>query len=982
MDTSKQLLEQYPDAIAIVGMAGRFSGAADIAAFWDLLRTGSEARREYRRDELIANGADPAVVDDPAYVRAGMPLDGPECFDAGFFGVSDKQAHWMDPQIRVFLEVCWHAMEDAGYDVSRLGTRRVGVFAGSNPGAYLWRHLIDRMQGHNLAQWLEILTYNDKDYLTTWVSYKLGLRGPSMNIQTACSTSLVAVATACQNLLGYQCDMALAGAAALSLPDGQGYLHQPDTILSPDGHCRPFDADGAGTIMGNGVAAVVLKRLEDAIADNDRIDALILGAAVNNDAQRKMDFMAPGVEGQVEVIRLAHRLADVTPDSIDYVETHGTGTRLGDPIEWRALRLAFGEGRERERRCAVGAVKSNLGHLNTAAGVAGLIKTVLALRHEMLPATLHYRRPNPQLELENSPFFVNDVLRPWPRGPRVRRAGVSAFGFGGTNAHLVIQEGPDPGPQTAPAGGAGLFVLSARDAAGLERYRAAVGDWLGKAGRSAQLADLCFTAARGRKVFSHRLAVVARNVEELAAGLSGASGGRATVEGGKTAWIFSGQGGQYDGMARTLYLHESAFREAFDACVAALPAGAELPLAEWLSGRLPMGGALQSAATLQPLLFAVQYGLAASWRRAGSRPDVLLGHSLGEYVAACLAGVMTLPVAMAMVCARGRLLDSLPAGGGMLAARLSREAAQAWLDRGFGLDIAADNGPEQVVLSGGLSEIARLADALTAAGVQSVRLPVTHAFHSALLDPVLDRFEAELSGFAFRAPTLPLLSNLDGTVMREAPDARYWREHLRRCVAFRAMTGRLAEMGVTRALEIGPRPLLSGLVGPVLPQGCLAALTEGPDAHVAWLGQVGLAFTEGYLADVCGVCDTGRRTGFPGYPFARTRFGLTMAVAAGQGGTPPAEDVADSPQDSGDPLFDLVAGYWRDALGQARLSRSSDFFMLGGNSLAAIQIRAAILRDLDIDLPMADMMKMRTLGDVIDAIAAVLEAESESEVTS
>jgi acyl transferase domain-containing protein/acyl carrier protein len=980
MKSNTNLLELHPDAIAIVGMCGRFAGAADLAAFWEHLSAGRVARETYERDELIARGVAPGLVDDPAYVPAGMPMHGVAAFDSEFFGLSAKQADWMDPQIRLFLEVCWHAMEDAGYDVGRLGQQRVGVFAGSNPSVYLWQHHLERLRDHNLAQWLEVLTGNDKDYLSTWVAHKLGLRGPAINVQTACSTSLVAVATACQYLLGYQCDMALAGASALTLPHGQGYLYQANTILSPDGHCRPFDADAGGTIMGNGVAAVVLKRLEDALRDGDRIDALVLGAAVNNDAQRKMDFMAPGVEGQAEVIRLAHRLAGVAADSIDYVEAHGTGTRLGDPIEIRALQMAFGAGANRNRPCAIGAVKGNLGHLNTAAGMAGLLKTVLALRHEAVPPTPHFKRHNPQLALDDRQFFINDRLLPWPRdAARPRRAGVSAFGFGGTNAHVVLQEAPST-EYVRQFGRASLFVLSARDGAALDRYRDRLSQWLAGAGRTVALDDICFTAGRGRRIFAHRLAVVATDVAELAAKLARADGKAATA-GARAAWVFTGQGAQYDGMASGLYDGSSAFRQAVDACCAALPAGLDLPLSNWISGKLPMGLALTKAATLQPLLFTVQYALAGAWGETGAKPDVVLGHSLGEYVAACVAGVMPLSVAMEMVCLRGRLIDGLSETGGMLAVKASLSELQTVLRGGFELDVAAVNALDQVVVSGRAEEIDRLHDSLRMVRIEALRLPVTHAFHSRLLDPILDEFEAGLAGMEFKAPTIPMLSNLTGSLLREAPDARYWREHLRQAVQFDSMVTQLRAMGVDHALEIGPKPLLSGFVGRALPRGCLPALVESAKGYETWLQQVGQAFCSGMLPDVGGLFMQGRRIAFPGYPFAATHHwvnatdapvGAVPVVAAGSGLVPDAS--ADSL------LYDLIAGYWRIALGTSTLSRTSDFFMLGGNSLAAIQIRAAVQRDLDIDLPMAEMMKLRTLGEVVDAIGLALEVAVEGEV--
>lgn len=984
-DEHNTLLQAHPDAIAVIGMAGRFPGAANLDAFWDNLKSGREGRSELDREQLLRQGV--AAANQPDWVAASMSLDDIDCFDAPFFGISDKQASWMDPQIRLFLQTCWHAMEDAGYDVSRLGKQRVGVFAGSNPSVYLWQNLLGKLQEPDVAQWLEVLTYNDKDYLTTWVSYKLGLRGPSMNIQTACSTSLVAVATACQSLLSWQCDMALAGASGLMLPDRQGYRYQPGTILSPDGHCRPFDADGEGTIMGSGVACVVLKRLEDALTAGDPIDALILSAALNNDAQRKMDFMAPGVDGQVEVIRMAHRLADVSPDSIDYVETHGTGTRLGDPIEFRALQLAFGAGTQRAQRCALGAVKSNVGHLNTVAGMAGLIKTILSLKHELLPPTLHYRQPNPQLQLNGSPFFVNERARPWLRTRRPRRAGVSAFGFGGTNAHLVVQEAPLTRPGSAS--GPSLLVLSARDGEALQRQRQLLAEWLQQPAGQVPLADLCHTAATGRKVWPYRQAWVVDEQSDLPRLLMQSAGGVEAARQGKTAWVFSGQGAHYPGMAEGLYLQQPVFREAVERCAAALPAGADLPLSQWFDGSRPVASAFEAAAQLQPVLFTLQYGLAQLWMAQGAKPEVLLGHSLGEYVAAHLAGVLSLTDALQLVCERGRLMDRLPRSGGMLVLRATLGQVESLLRDGFALQVAAHNGPEQVVVSGAATEIERLQHALPALGVDAVRLPVSSAFHSSWLDPILDDFERVAARLVFQAPTLPWVRNLDGQLATQAPDARYWRDHLRQTVCFAESMQLLQTMGVVRALEIGPRSQLSGLLRQVLPDGCLTSLDEGESAPHSWLRHAGEAFRIGYLTH-WHPAEGGRRIHMPGYVFAKTRYWLEpgqvtaaspASVAMVQSSiSQEACPVAVPVLDEADPLFGLIAGYWQKALGTRNLSRDSDFFLLGGNSLAAVQIRSALQRDLGLELPLGQMMTLRTLGDMLLAVEQLLEQAAEEEV--
>jgi amino acid adenylation domain-containing protein len=797
--------------IAIIGMAGRFPGAPDLETYWANLRAGVESIRIFRDEEVAAEGIPPDLRQNPAYVRSGGALDGADHFDAAFFGLNPREADTMDPQQRLFLEAAWAALEDAGYPPTQ-APGAVGVFAGSGANDYRYRVLADANLVATVGAY-QVALGSNQDHLATRVAYTLDLRGPAVTVQTACSTSLVAVVMACQSLLAGQCDVALAGGVAVAIPQAAGYLYQEGGILSPDGHCRVFDAAAAGTVPGSGVGAVALKRRDDAVADGDVIHALIRGSAINNDGANKVGYTAPSEQGQAAVIAAAQAQAGIAPETIGYVEAHGTGTPLGDPIEVAALRRVFaGVGRA---TCALGSVKSNLGHLDAAAGVAGLIKAVLALKHEEIPPSLHFSTPNPKLELDSSPFFVPTRAVPWPAGVAPRRAGVSSFGIGGTNAHVVLEEAP-----AIPASSAGrpaqVLLLSAKAPAAVERAALALADHLERA-PGINLADVAYTLQIGREQFSHRRAVVSRNRGEALEALR-ASGRTALVASRATPvlFLFPGQGAQHVGMARGLYQSEPVFRESLDYCAELLAPALGQDLRRVLYAEEAAAAALDQTELAQPALFAIEYALAQMWIARGVRPAAMLGHSLGEYVAACIAGVFSLEDALGLVAARGRLMQRTSAGA-MLAVSLSEQAIQPQLCGNLAL--AAVNGPTACVVAGPRAELAKLASRLETQRVATAWLPTAHAFHSPLVEPMLADLKAEVTRVRRQPPRVPYLSNLTGGWISasDATDPDYWVRHARQPVRFAEGLREAVRDSRHFLLEVGPGQTLSRLARAAAP---------------------------------------------------------------------------------------------------------------------------------------------------------------------
>jgi acyl transferase domain-containing protein len=807
--------------IAIIGYTGRFPGAKNTEAFWRNLRDGVESVSFLTERELDALGVAPSVRDEANYVRAAAMLDDLEMFDASFFGYSPKEAEIIDPQHRIFLECAWEALENAGYN-SESYEGAIGVYGGATINTYLLCHLASRPEIINSLDLTQINIANGGDFLTTRVSYKLNLKGPSHLVQSACSTSLVAVHLACQNLLDEECDMALAGGVSVNVKFRAGYHYQDGGIVSPDGHCRPFDAQGQGTIFGSGAGIVVLKRLEDALRDRDTVHAVIKGSAVNNDGSLKVGYTAPSVYGQAEVISEALANAGVEADSISYIEAHGTATPLGDPVEIAALTKAFRASTQQKQFCGIGSVKSNIGHLDAAAGVASLIKAVLALKHRQLPPSLNFNKPNPKCELSESPFYVNAELSEWKTRKGVRRAGVSSFGVGGTNAHLILEEAPQLAWEKEAekcARETELLLLSAKSEQALDDAAQRLAAHLGSV-EGQRLRDVAYTLQAGRQHFNHRRAVVCRTlpgaVEVLSSGdpryvFSREHDGSQPV----VAFLFPGQGSQHIHMARGLYHARPVFRRHLDRCAEALLPLLDLDLRSLLYPSTPDADAaakkLQQTRFAQPALFSVEYALAQMWMEWGVRPALMLGHSLGEYVAACVAGVLSLEDALKLVAVRGRLMQPL-AGGAMLAVALG-EAEVTGLARD-GISIAALNGAQQSVLSGRAQAIAGVEEKLRATGVECRRLPTEHAFHSQMMEPMIAEFREELRKVKLREPELEYVSNVTGLKVKreEAVSEEYWVEHVRSAVRFGAGVEELLKNGATLILEVGPGESLSRLV--------------------------------------------------------------------------------------------------------------------------------------------------------------------------
>jgi amino acid adenylation domain-containing protein len=887
VETPKDRTRSETNEIAIVGMAGRFPGARSLDHFWQNLCAGVEAVNFYSDEELLAAGVDPSLLSNPNYVKAGVILEDIDLFDASFFGYSPREAEAMDPQHRLFLECAWEALEHAGHDPDQSGGS-VGVFAGTGTGTYVY-NLLSSPGAIEAIGGLQLAIGNDKDHLPTHVSYKLNLRGPSVAVQTACSASLTAVHMACRSVLAGECRMALAGGVAIHDLEKRGYLFQQGGIGSPDGHCRAFDAAAQGTISGSGVGIVVLKRLQDALADGDFIHAVIKGSAINNDGSAKVGYTAPSVEGQAEVIRAAQVAAGVSAEDITYIEAHGTGTRLGDPIEISALTQAFRASTDLRGFCAVGSLKTNIGHLDTAAGVAGLIKTVLALEHKVIPPSLHFDEPNPALDLDSSPFYVNKHLAGWQSSGGPRYAGVSSFGIGGTNAHVIVQEAP----LVRPSGGSRpwqLLMLSAKSGQALDQATTGLVQYLKKHPET-NLGDIAYTLQVGRKSFSHRRAVVCHKIDDALRTLELPdsrqllnSSSVGTSPG--VVFMFPGQGAQHVGMGLELYRHEIAFREQVDYCCEQLKQHLGFDLRDVLypseENSEEASLRLKQTSVTQPALFVVEYALARVWMGWGVKPRAMIGHSIGEYVAACLAGVMALEDALTLVALRGKLMQSLPEGT-MLSVALSEDELRGLL--GPQLSLAVINGPSLSVASGPEEAIAELQDRLTGMNVGCRRLVTSHAFHSQMMDPVLEEFRTQVARVKLNEPTIPYLSNLTGTWAQpsEVTEPGYWARHLRETVRFAAGARELLANGNganSILLEVGPGRTLCSLVTglaretgqPVINSLPPVGEHESGDQTVAtalarlWLSGVPINWKEFYARE------TRHRLPLPTYPFERRRY--------------------------------------------------------------------------------------------------------------
>lgn len=863
------------NSIAVVGMAGRFPGASSVAQLWELLSNGREAVVFPSEEELRAAGVSEELLRDPNYVKAFTPFEGADTFDARFFGCSPRQAASLDPHQRLFLECAWEALESAVCDPQTFGGS-IAVFAGASPNWYYYSNV------RGLTQWnggdaFQTTLDAEKDYLATRTSFKLGLSGPSVTVQTACSTSLTAVHLACRCLQNSECDLALAGGVSLQAEQGRGYLYAPGGIHSPDGHCRAFDADAAGMIAGSGVGVVVLKRLADALRDGDRIEAVIRGSAINNDGARKPSFTAPSVQGQVEVITAALSAAGLEATDIGMMEAHGTGTALGDSIELTALAEVLRGRRPANGVCRLGSLKTNVGHLDAAAGVASLIKVVLSLKHRAFVPSLNVRKPNELLRDAHSPLRISTRCEPWQTATGLPRyAAVSAFGVGGTNAHVVLEEAPEP-RSAQPTKDAQIFPLSALDGAALDRVSDRLAAYV-HSNPGVELADIASTLQTGRKRFSHRRVVVACSADDLLVQLrernepvicpTGASSATPVV------FMFPGQGAQRAGILRGLYETDALFSADVDRCAEVFLSELGQDVRDTLCGT---GNATDISNTelAQPLLFTSGYCLAQLWLRWGVRPTAMIGHSLGEYVAACVAQACSLDAAAALVAARARMLGALPPGA-MVAVQTSADQARELLTNAVSL--AAVNGPNQCVFSGSPAAIASFMDQLARRALGFRRLAVSHAFHSPMMAPAAAALTEAAARIQFATPQLPYVSCVSGEFVTAADlsDRNYFAEHLQRPVQFAKGLARVAHPQGTVFLEVGSEQSLIACARQQFGRGSTFLSTlagEQIQTRQDLLSKLGAIWMHGAQVDWCSLHgrQVRRRLELPTYPFERQR---------------------------------------------------------------------------------------------------------------
>ncbi|HEY6348108.1 MAG TPA: beta-ketoacyl synthase N-terminal-like domain-containing protein [Candidatus Angelobacter sp.] len=965
-------MAEFPPAdsvekIAVVGMACRYAEAWNIEQFWQNLKEGRECVRFLTDHELLEAGVSSEVFSRPDYVKAAAVCPGTFLFDASFFGYTPREAELLDPQHRVLLECAWEALEHAGYDaVAYPG--RIGLFAGSGSTQYLFE-LLCNPGIHDLVDAFTLFICGEKDFLATRIGYKMNLRGPCVTVQTACSTSLVGIVMACQSLLNYQSDIALAGGVTLSTSQVGGYLYQEGGIRSPDGHTRTFDADARGSCAGTGAGVVVLKRLEDALAEGDTIHAVLLGEGIANDGAARVGFAAPGVNGQFAAISDAIAMAGIDPETIGFVECQGTATSVGDPIEITALNRAFRAYTQMKNFCAVGSVKTNIGNTDTAGGVAGFIKAVLSLKNRQIPASLHFRKPNPHIDFANSPFYVNTQLKPWTREGPPRRAGVSAFGLGGTNAHVILEEAPDQAP--SPAAPWNLLVWSARSATALEKMTINLLDHL-KAHPQDSLADVAYTLQVGRQMFSRRRMLVCRSHHEAVAALTSAAPGRLLMghrekEPGPVTFLFPGLGSQYVNMGREVYSHQPIFREHVDLCAKFLKPELGLDLREIL---YPAPGKTEHAAAsldqvryASPILFTVEYAMAKLWMHWGVRPAAVTGHGIGEYAAACIAGVFSLEDALAVVSARGRLMQQMPAG------------------------------------------------CMTGVMLRETQL------NSTIMDPVLQEFHNAVQKIKLHPPDVPYISNLSGTwATVELTDPEYWVKHVRQTVLFADGVTELLNHSQRILLEVGPGRSLSSTIAqhPArVPEHVILPSLPHPkndsqgdfELVLTTLAQLWL---EGLRIDwkAFHSPERRRRIPLPAYPFERQHYQLTGALRArivaeqddlhisnpvpqpdGRNGPHPPDWIrAIHPRPNlpvpyvapRNELEQAIADAWQDILGIVAPGINDSFVALGGHSLLALQLVGRIRALFEIEITVANLFQAPTITGLADLIVRQLSENLDS----
>ena len=998
--------------IAIIGMAGRFSGVSDIEEFWKAISSGKETITFYTREDLIKKGVEKTLLDNKEYVLANGNIDTADQFDSTFFGITPREADFMDPQHRVFLETCYQAMENAGY-TSEKYQGQIGVFAGCGMNNYLVKNLFQHPESlRSIGEFLMIQN-NNSDYLTTRVSYKLNLTGPSIDIQTACSTSLVAIHIACQNLAGHNCDIALAGGVFIQIPHAEGYMYEQGGIFSHDGHCRPFDSEADGTLFGEGSGVVVLKRLEDAIRDCDTISGIIKGSAINNDGSGKIGYMAPSVNGQIAVISKAIANAGISPETISYIETHGTGTRLGDPVEVRALSQVMKNSSDGKTYCSLGSVKANIGHLDASAGIAGVLKVVMMLKNKKLPPLVNFKYPNTELPLKDTPFYFNTTLKYWPSDNGPRRAGISSFGIGGTNAHCILEEAPEP----AETGSTRIYhflPVTAKTSSGLKKLEKDISRHVLDSGQD--IGDISYTLQQGRSHYKHRALLIYKKDPANKTPLripDSDNRGIQELFNPRVVFMFTGQGSQYSGMAKDLYNEFSSFRNIVDDANLFLKENFELDIIKYILNDTDETLKLEinQTSVAQPLLFTVQYALARLLEEFGIRPDAMSGHSIGEYAAAAISGIFEFKDALKLVAWRGKLMQAQKPGA-MLSVQLPYKKLVPYISARVNLSLK--NAPEMNVLSGDIQDIEAVYKRLVVdyPDILLSKLKTSHAFHSYMMEPVLEPFGEILKAIKFGTGTIPLILNKTGywAGPQDLSTAEYWTGQITATVNFADGVQELLKQDNTWFIEVGPgssiATLLSQYNTPVKkirisstvrhPKMKLNDISVFLNAVAqAWVSGVNINWLNHYK-------DEKRyRVPLPSYPFERKRHWIDpmtpfnyYAVLSGRtdkspSGSPEIMDYEtvvhessvifhERPQMDSEyisPVSDLerdVVKIWEDLLGIKGIGLEDDFFFLGGHSLLASQVINRVSEKYHIRLPIEALFTSPTVKGLISKIESAI----------
>ncbi len=974
----KEYYENLEGAIAIIGMSGSFSKAQNIDEYWQNLLAGRECIDDLTDMELIAAGISEELYSNPDYVKRTASLESAKKFDPAFFNYTPGEARMMDPQHRIFLEHAWKCLEDGGYDSSAYDGL-IGVYAGCGQNNYLIKHLISSRERMDSLEAFQLMLGNDKDYLATRTSYKLNLKGPSMNIQTACSTSAVAIQQTCLSLLNYQCDMALTGGVSINVPHRGGYEFKDGLILSPDGHCRTFDVQANGTVFGDGVGILLLKRLEDALEDKDHIYALIRGAAVNNDGSEKVSFTAPGVKAQAEVIATAIALAEIPTESIGYVEAHGTGTLLGDPIEVAALTEAFRMDTQKKNFCVLGSVKPNIGHLDAGAGVAGVIKTVKMLQEGVFPPQVNYSIPNPALELAESPFKINRELTEWERKDFPRRAGVTSLGVGGTNVHLIMEEYIPVHDEDNDSEDMYILPLSAKSPESLRLMKDNLVTFVKKDNTS--LTNTAYTLQTCRKEFPYRDALtVKRGKDNFDAFLNKPIPSEKAKK-SPVVFLFSGQGSQYPNMGKQLYKEISYVRELMDRCFSLLEKENALSLKSII---FPVAGdeeknreLLQETVNAQPALFILEYAIAKYLMEFNIKPDYLLGHSMGEYTAACLAGVFSLEDGLSLVAERGRIMQKAQKGA-MLSVALGEKELELYLNGKNDLQAAVINAPGRCVVSGTYEAVRKLRELLNSKDIPCSLLKTSHAYHSFMMENILEEYEEKVKTVRLNSPTIPLVSNIKGDFISpgDLSQAKYWGEELRSTVRFGdCISSIFSKAGSAKFIEIGPGNTLCSFVkmNTNTPVNTLAQSTvRGAKQKISdmefFFKSLGKLWERGCELNWQPLIRGRRNTkiSIPTYTYDHSEYWITQDFSTEKNSRNDSDVTKEEKaQNSGinKSSNEQLKDIWMETFGTSEIHEQSDFFDLGGDSLLAVRLCDTLNKAFDVSIPLGTLFKATTFSE-------------------